>query len=127
MIICKVCGKNIESEANYCPNCGAVIEKIKAKDSEKLSDNKSTRKEKNSKSVNGKIKKSANDESKSKIISYTKLLYIILPLLIIAVVILISSGIFNSAATPPDTVTNIPDNPHAGADLNKLRQITEFE
>ena len=44
MIICKVCGKNIESEANFCPNCGTVIEKIKVKDSEKLSDNKSTKK-----------------------------------------------------------------------------------
>jgi len=131
MIICKVCGENIESEANYCPNCGAVIEKSKiekvSKDSDQLSETRNKSKKNNSKSVKGKIKKSVDDESKSKIISYTKLLYVILPLLIIAVVILVSSGIFNSAATPPDTESNIPDNPHAGADLNKLRQITEFE
>jgi len=131
MIICKVCGENIETAANYCPNCGAVIEKNKGFkipiDPDQLSNTRHKVKEKNSKLVKGKIKKSVEDESKPKIISYTKLLYIILPLAILAGVILYSSGIFNSATTSSDTVTNIPDNPHAGADLNKLRQITEFE
>jgi tetratricopeptide (TPR) repeat protein len=131
MVNCKVCGENIDSTANFCPNCGAVIEKSKiekvSKDSAQLSEPGNKSKGRNSKSGKVKIKKSPEDESKPKIISYTKLLYIILPLVIIAVVILVSSGIFNSAATPSDAVSNIPDNPHAGADLNKLKQITEFE
>jgi tetratricopeptide (TPR) repeat protein len=131
MIVCKVCGEKIESAANYCPNCGAIIEQSKgikvSKDADQLNETKQKRKEKISKLVKGKIKKSVDNKSTPKIISFNTLLYMILPLAIIGGVILYYSGTFDSAPTSSDAVANISDNPHAGADLNKLRQITEFE
>jgi len=131
MIICKTCGENIGQAANYCPHCGTALEKKKGfkvlKVPEQANNTSLKSNEKKSKYGKGKIKKSSVDGYNPKIISYTKLLYIILPLVIIAGIILFYSGIFNSINTSTDTVSNTSDNPHAGADLNKLRQITEFE
>ncbi|MDP2035913.1 MAG: tetratricopeptide repeat protein, partial [Ignavibacteria bacterium] len=76
-------------------------------------------------------KKVGPKEVSGKVISSTKIIYIMIALLAFASIILVTSGIFDStgsvqATTDANTNANA-NNPHAGVDLNQLEQITELQ
>lgn len=76
-------------------------------------------------------KKDNAKEVSGRVISSSKIIYIMIALLAIASIILVTSGIFDSpppgqATTDANSGTN-SNNPHAGVDLNQLEQITELQ
>jgi cytochrome c-type biogenesis protein CcmH/NrfG len=126
-IYCTSCGEGISSDFAYCPSCGSKNEKfISTKNSS--STNTKTAKQDAFKKNKQHRKQEVADGHKT--ISTVKLIYIILALLVVATVILFSSGIFDSPATVQSSTANTttdPNNPHVGVDLSKLEQITELQ
>ncbi len=129
MIKCKVCGEEIKYEVKFCPQCGAAIkskdDKQHLKKEENSSISNSSRTKKNNQKE--KNKKASHHESLVRTFSFTKLIYLVLFLFVVGVVIIYSSGIFDSSVSVTSTQFNDKNNPHAGVDLNNLEQINSYE
>ena len=129
MIICKVCGEQINYEVKFCPECGAALKSkddkqhLNKEENNSLSNfsktKKSNHKEKN--------KKASHQENSARTFSSTKLIYLILFLLVACGVIIYSSGMFDSPASVTSSQLNNNNSPHAGVDLNNLEQINSYE
>ncbi|MEK6552759.1 MAG: tetratricopeptide repeat protein [Bacteroidota bacterium] len=128
MIICKVCGEQINYEVKFCPECGAALKSkddkqhLNKEENNSLSNSSETKKN----NQKGKSKKASHQENSVRIFSSTKLIYLILFLLVACGVIIYSSGIFDNPASVTSSQLN-NNNPHAGVDLNNLEQINSYE
>lgn len=99
---CIVCGEKLEKEFAYCPYCGAKTGKTK------------------------KVKKSENNSPGDKELSFNKIIYIVLLLIVIGGVILYFSGIFDEPEIAQSANQSFED-VHKGVDLSNLQQINALE
>ncbi len=125
-IHCTVCGEILSGDFAYCPSCGSKnVKHVPSETNTKVKVG-STKQDDLKKNKQPKVHEVVN---KPKSISTLKLVYIGLFLLVIASVILVSSGIFDSTGSVKATTdaSSSTNNPHAGVDLNQLEQITELQ
>lgn len=128
MIICSVCGDEVNADEKSCPGCGASL--LNKKESSK---NFSEMTQQNSKILNTKTEsakggKNPNSKSESqKSISNTKLFYLVLFLVFIGALIVYSSGLLDTSPTASSSQQTDSNNPHAGVDLKHLEQINSLE
>ncbi|MDP3580708.1 MAG: tetratricopeptide repeat protein, partial [Ignavibacteria bacterium] len=127
-IHCTICGEMLSENFAYCPGCGSKNVKYVHAETDTTVKGGSAKHDDLKKNKQSKKHEVVN---KSKSVSTLKLVYIGLFLLVIASVILVLSGIFDStgsvqATTDANTNANA-NNPHAGVDLNQLEQITELQ
>ncbi|MBI3123662.1 MAG: tetratricopeptide repeat protein [Ignavibacteriales bacterium] len=126
-VFCVRCGEEFSRDFVYCPSCGSKNEKHVSAEQKPNSKGVSAKQNVSKKAKHQKHEDTVNSP---KSISTSKLIYFGLFLLLIASVILVSSGIFDSSAPVQATAeaTNAnTNNPHAGVDLNQLEQITELQ
>jgi len=129
MIKCNVCGEEINNEAKFCPQCGAAVKSkddkqhLKKEGNNSLSNFTGTKKNKKKE----KNKSTSHQQNLVRTFSSTKLIYLVLFLSFAGVVIIYSSGIFDSSVPVVPTQFNDKNNPHAGVDLNNLEQINTYE
>ncbi|NOX17072.1 MAG: tetratricopeptide repeat protein [Chlorobi bacterium] len=118
-IICNVCGEENPGNAKFCISCGAKLGDSPAKEQATVK------------------------ETQSKRMEPSKILLFVLGSALIGVLILFVAGTFDkvptikadqSGANSQQTTENRngnpaadPNNPHAGADMEKLKEITELE
>jgi tetratricopeptide (TPR) repeat protein len=118
-IICKVCGEENPENAKFCISCGAKIGDVEIK--EEIS----------------------ADDNQPKQMEPSKILLFALGAALVGIFILFVAGTFDkvpnvtadagnvSTQQPTGNVNNNsavdPNNPHAGADMEKLKEITELE
>lgn len=106
---CKVCGENVNDNFNYCPSCGADLKK-KSKSSKKPLYEKVELKQ---------------EISKNKTIPIQKVLYSVLSLLILGLIILYLSGVFDSFKSSKTEIDQTA--PHSGVNLSNLQEINNLE
>lgn len=128
---CAICGEENAADSKFCSSCGVALS-----DSKKIvTDDKYAIKTKGKvghsqkTSVNGKKRNNINQkivEQETKVLSNTKLFYLVFILMLIGSFILYFSGIFDQpvAAQSPQISEN---NPHAGVNLANLEQINSLE
>lgn len=129
MIKCKVCGEEINYEVKFCPQCGAAVKSKDDKQHLKKEENNLLLSTTGTKKINQKEKNKNSSHQKNfiKTFSFTQLIYLVLFLVVVGVVIIYSSGIFDSSVSVIPTQFNDKNNPHAGVDLNNLEQINTYE
>ena len=120
-IICSVCGAENASENSFCGSCGAKLEtgtKLTAEQSKKKKiENK--KRDKKSRHI--------KETEQTKKVSTIKLLYFVLGLVLIGVINLYLSGVFNTPAyIAPTEQSSLPDL-QPKTDLAKLQEMNELE
>lgn len=120
---CPECGVNIEGNFKFCPNCGIDLTGVKKEDIKPVKKIKSSPK----KSVNPQATKKQNQV---KTLDTKTALIVILGALLLAAIILILSGQFNSPE--PTVVSNVnsqtsTQNQSPAVDLNAVNKINELE
>jgi len=122
-MLCSNCGEVIQENFVYCPGCGSIVGKDK-KNLYKKSSNKNSKTNSNAEGFANKQKNTNTDLKLS--FSKNKLFYLIFFLLLVGLVIVLSSGIFDKASV---SISQQPGNtdPHSGVDLRSLEQINSLE
>jgi Tfp pilus assembly protein PilF len=129
-IFCSVCGESNKLGSNFCSSCGVSLKHISTPQPTDLlnSDEQKTVKSfSRSKSKEEKTGKILANETVPKEFSNKKLVYLVFSLVFIAIVIVYFSGMFDNHIDNNSVQTTTQNNPHAGVDLNSLKQITELE
>ncbi len=134
-IICENCGEENNPSNEVCSSCGAVlkgkrvtkktppsvpVEEKKYEKQKQFSDSKKKKKEKNISSAYKSVDKPA-----AKGLTQGQIITIISAAILIAVVLLVSSGIFDSPVSTNNIST--PNNQSSGVDLNNLQKINQLE
>ncbi len=118
---CTVCGELLDDSYKYCPECGSVTN---PKEKKTNSDTNSKLKNRQSVSASNSPKESKAEE---KILSPTKILYLLFTLILITGLILYTAGIFDSPTTQIQTDNKSFKDQHSGIDLQHLERINELE
>jgi Tfp pilus assembly protein PilF len=129
-VLCKVCGKPNKKGSNFCNSCGATLKNKSTVEPAEVSNNIRKKESKYSSVLRSKKEKEGRIsaiETKPKEFSKKKLVYLLFSLIMIALVISYSSGMFENNVGNNLVQLTSENNSHAGVDLNNLTQITELE
>lgn len=136
MKICSNCGSENDLQNETCDVCGALLEdgktkEVSSKQTEEISHVKENKVVKEKKIDSKKVEKKKNtakDNSGVKEVNPTKLYYIIGVLLIIGVIVIFASGIFDEPKASANISSNLPnDHNHSGVDLSAVQKINDME
>ncbi len=126
IIVCNNCGEENQLKNKFCDGCGVKLvgnkkEVIVSKSKPADKTNLKKIKQKNTKTKNLNTPK---DKKTTKDFDLKKMILIVSAVGIIALVVLITTGVFDQ----PDTTTNnLPDNTNSGIDLNRISEINALE
>jgi tetratricopeptide (TPR) repeat protein len=119
---CPECGIKLDKDYAFCPNCGNELEKVR----------KELTKINSSLSKPGKIKNIEKEKTQSASaiknnLGVNKLFVIVGGLVLLVVVILFSSDIFNTPKVSEIVSTPVGNNQSPGVDLSKMNEIKTLE
>lgn len=116
-IYCKNCGELISKTDKFCPQCGVSVSTTKT--------NKKEKKEFKNDQPSTKMKSHSVEQGNKKI-SGVKIFYLTFILIVVGLLIVYSSGIFDKPPVSAST-QNVNNNPHSGVDLKYLQRINQLE
>ena len=108
-LLCPVCGDEYRKGDKFCPGCGAKLNKD-SKDGQK----------KNKSAVPGEPKRVLK-------ISKKNLIQLAVLLVLLGIVNLFLSGVFDEPSAGAGVTASVQDDPHKGIDMSKLEEIKKVE
>lgn len=123
--VCNICGELINATDNFCPSCGApVVKPVDPDDNQKsIANNKVNKKNIGSK---GNKNLKGNTQPEQKRISPIKIFYLTFFFIVIALIIVYSSGSFDNPGVSKSPGSNT-DDVHKGVDLQYIQRINTLE
>ena len=122
VVVCKNCGEENPSENSSCFSCGILLNDRKSSSSEKRIAKKSSQKNSTSEKITDK-KNSVNEE---KVLDNKKILIISSVVLLVFIIALIATGVFDSGVQSGVTQVKTQSQ-DSGVNMANMKEITDLE